>query len=554
MELRGRQAALAAGLVAALVAAPSVRNGFVQDDHWVVEQRPLLRHPGSLAAVLTEPYWPRGFGGVLWRPAVLASYALDYRISASPHWFHAVNVLWAAAAAAALALLATLIAGPTVGLVTGLLFAVHPVHVEATASVVGRAELVAAVGYALALISALRSEQRPAWLVGVALGAALAIGAKEHAATLPAAVLLVFLARDLGRAGWRRSLTAAAPAAACATVIVMLYFVARRAVAGGAFTPGGLAPGLRGLDLVDRAWAMLAISLEWWRLLLFPVRLSADYNPAQLVVTTALTARHGLAAVVWIVAGLAAWRLRASVPGVAVGLVWLVLTILPVSNVIVPTEVIVAERTLFLPSWGVMLALATLGASVPWPRRAKAWLLALALGVGAVRSGARIAVWRDDESFFAAQQRDAPRSFRTLWLEGLEAFRQGQPARGERLLEAAVVAAPEVAGPRDDLAGAYLAAGLWAAAVQQLRTSIAVDSGRAPPWGLLPRALLGAGDTTGAGDAAAMAARRFPEEESVVDAAADVLAGAGRCGEARTLRPRVSCPRAEARARPQVRP
>ena len=542
MELRGRQAALAAGLVAALVAAPSVRNGFVQDDHWVVEQRPFLQHPGSLAALLTEPYWPRGFGGVLWRPAVLASYALDYRISASPHWFHAVNVLWAAAAAAALALLATLIAGPTVGLVTGLLFAVHPVHVEATASVVGRAELVAAVGYALALISALRSEQRPAWLVGVALGAALAIGAKEHAATLPAAVLLVFLARDLGRAGWRRSLTAAAPAAACATVIVMLYFVARRAVAGGAFTPGGLAPGLRGLDLVDRAWAMLAISLEWWRLLLFPVRLSADYNPAQLVVTTALTARHGLAAVVWIVAGLAAWRLRASVPGVAVGLVWLVLTILPVSNVIVPTEVIVAERTLFLPSWGVMLALATLGASVPWPRRAKAWLLALALGVGAVRSGARIAVWRDDESFFAAQQRDAPRSFRTLWLEGLEAFRQGQPARGERLLEAAVVAAPEVAGPRDDLAGAYLAAGLWAAAVQQLRTSIAVDSGRAPPWGLLPRALLGAGDTTGAGDAAAMAARRFPEEESVVDGAVAVLVAARRCREARTLRPAARCP------------
>ena len=272
------------------------------------------------------------------------------------------------------------------------------------------------------------------------------------------------------------------------------------------------------------------------------MRLSADYNPAQLSVTTALTARHGLAAVVWIAAGLAAWRLRGRVPGVAVGLVWLVLTILPVSNVIVPTEVIVAERTLFLPSWGVMLALAALGTSLRWSRPAKAWLLALALGVGAVRSGARIAVWRDDESFFAAQQRDAPRSFRTLWLGGLEAFRQGQPARGERLLEAAVVAAPEVAGPRDDLARAYVARGLWAAAVRELRTSIAVDSGRAPPWGLLPRALLGAGDTTAAGDAAAMAARRFPEEESVVDGAVAVLVAARRCREARTIRPAVRCP------------
>src|SRR2546425_6603948 len=37
---------------------------------------------------------------------------------------------------------------------------------------------------------------------------------------------------------------------------------------------------------------------------------------------------------------------------------------------------------------------------------------------------------------------------------------------GERLLEAAVVAAPEVAGPRDDLARAYVARGLWAAAVR----------------------------------------------------------------------------------------
>ena len=110
------------------------------------------------------------------------------------------------------------------------------------------------------------------------------------------------------------------------------------------------------------------------------------------------------------------------------------------------------------------------------------------------------------------------------------------------MLEAAVVAAPEVAGPRDDLAGAYLAAGLWAAAVQQLRTSIAVDSGRAPPWGLLPRALLGAGDTTGGGDAALLAARRFPQDETVVDGAVAVLVAARRCQEARTLRPAVRCP------------
>src|SRR3989442_12422926 len=94
----------------------------------------------------------------------------------------------------------------------------------------------------------------------------------------------------------------------------------------------------------DRAWAMLAISLKWWRLLLCPVRLSADYNPAQVVVTTALTARHGLAALVWLAAGLAAWQLRGSVPGVAGGLVWLLPAILPGFNRDRPPGGILAAR------------------------------------------------------------------------------------------------------------------------------------------------------------------------------------------------------------------
>jgi len=120
----------------------------VADDQWVVANRQVLEHPSSLAAVLKEPYWPASFGGVMWRPAVITSWALDYRVSSSPHWFHAVNILWAAIATALFALVACELAGPAVGLIVGVLFAVHPVHVEAVANVVGRAELMAAAGFA----------------------------------------------------------------------------------------------------------------------------------------------------------------------------------------------------------------------------------------------------------------------------------------------------------------------------------------------------------------------------------------------------------------------
>jgi protein O-mannosyl-transferase len=512
-----RNAALAAGLLAAIVAAPSLHNGFVSDDHWVIVERPLLQHPPSIAAVLTEPYWPAGFGGVTWRPAVLASYALDYRLGGGAHWFHAMNVLWAGLATALLTLLACQLCDTRTGLVAGLLFAVHPVHVEAVANVVGRAELMAAAGYAAALLCALRVGRHRAYVVGVALAAAFAIASKEHAVTLPAAIVLVLVAR-------RSPVRDAAFPVIAAVVPIVAYFLLRGAFTAGSFASGGLAVGLEHLNLAQRAWAMIPISLQWWRLLLFPAHLSADYSPGQLVASTGFTAMHLLGILVWAAAGWAAWRWRERLPGLALGIVWLVVTVSPVANVLIPTEVLVAERTLYLPSWGVVVAIAAVGMAVPWPARARGLLLAVVLVLAAARSIARSAVWRDDEAQFQALKRDAPRSYRTMWLVGKDEFAAGHWGSGEELLRGAIALAPHVTGPRVDLARYYGTAGLWRPAGQQLEAAIVVDSTLAPAWAMLPRALLGAGDTTGAVAVAREALRRFPGDSGVARSAGAVLA------------------------------
>ncbi len=521
--MTARQAALVAGLLAVAVAAPSIRNGFVSDDRWIVAERSLLQHPASLGAVLQEPYWPVGFGGSLWRPLVLASYALDYRISGSPHWFHAVNVLWAGLAAALLTLLACRLSDPVTGLVTGLLFAVHPVHVEAVANVVGRAELMAAAGYAAALLCALAVERRPVYLIGVALGAAFAIGCKELAATLPAAVLLVYVGRASAggiRAGLR-------PAAA-ALLPILGYYVLHEWVGAGILSAGGTAAGLERLGMAQRTWAMLPVSLQWWRLLLFPAHLSADYSPGDIAVSTGLTGAHILGALVWAAAGWAAWRWRRTVPGIAIGLAWMIITVSPVANIIVPTELLVAERTLYLPSFGVAFALASVGVAWPWPARRRIALLALVVVLGAVRSIARVSVWHDDEVHFQAMKDDAPHSYRTLWMVGRDEFQAGHWGSGERLLRDAIALAPSIAGPRLDLARFYLDAKLYRPAAEQLTAATAVDRGFVPAWTLLPRALLAAGDTARARAAAREALRLFPDEPDVVGSANLVLGAARR--------------------------
>jgi tetratricopeptide (TPR) repeat protein len=407
------------------------------------------------------------------------------------------------------------------GLVTGLLFAVHPVHVEAVANVVGRAELMAAAGYATALLCALNVERRPVYVVGVALGAAFAIGCKELAATLPAAVVLLYVGRGAG-------VRAALRPAAAALLPILGYYVVHEWVGAGILSAGGTASGLERLGMVQRTWAMLPLSLEWWRLLLWPAHLSADYSPGDLVPRTGLTAAHFAGALVWAAAGWAAWRWRKTVPGIAIGLVWMIVTVSPVANIVVPTELLVAERTLYLPSFGIVFALASVGMAWPWPARRRIALLAVVLVAGAARSVTRVSVWHDDEAHFQALKRDAPHSYRTLWMVGKDEFQAGRWGSGERLLREAIELAPAVTGPRFDLARFYWDAALYRPAADQLTAATAVDSGFVPAWTLLPRALLAAGDTVRARIAAREALRLFPDEPDVVASASAVLTAAPR--------------------------
>ena len=534
--LRPTHVAVVAALVAGAVAAPAVRNGYVEDAHWIIEQRPLLVHPPTASALLLEPYWPRSFGGGVRRPAVLVSYSLDRQVSHGAHWVHAVDVLWAALAAGLLALLAAQLAGPSLGLAAGLLFAVHPVHVEVTASGVGRAELMAAAGYAACLLCAWRASVDKRWLIGVFFGSLLAIASKEHAATLPAAVLLLAAGRAaFAGEDWRPALRAALPAAACAAVPIVLYFVARPLVTGAVFNAGGIAPGLKGLGALARAGAMLALSSEWWRLLFVPFHLSADYSPAQVAVTTSFSGAHALALALAVAAALLAWRLRRAAPGVAIGLAWTAITLAPVSNVLVPTEILIAERTLYLPSWGAVLALVSAGAALPWRPRVRTAVLALLVLAGAARSVARASIWRDDDRWFAALQRDAPLSYRTLWMLGQDAFAAQRWGTGERYLRAAIAAAPDLPGPREDLAAFYATGKRWGPAVELLRESLALDSTRTRPWTMLPRALLGAGDTVAAARLAVAAVRRFPRDGDVGYGAIAALVAARDCITARAV-------------------
>src|SRR5438093_1505067 len=135
---------------------PALWNGFALDDLYIIVWNPLVHSVQGVWRAFAAPYWPPDLGGQMYRPLPLAAFAVDWSIARGhPGLFHAVNLLWHAGAAVVVAALARRWADNTsAALAAGLVFAVHPVHVEAVANIVGLGELMAALGVCLAAYAA----------------------------------------------------------------------------------------------------------------------------------------------------------------------------------------------------------------------------------------------------------------------------------------------------------------------------------------------------------------------------------------------------------------
>src|SRR5690348_640442 len=209
-----------------------------------------------------SPYWPPDVGGGLYRPLPIASYSLDWAMSGgSASWFHAVNLVWHAGASVAVASLARRLSGDRAAWTAGLLFAVHPVHVEAVANVVERAEIMAALFVVLAVYAALARDQLWWSLAALACG----VLSKENAIVAPGLIVWAWV---LGIARPSRERVAAYAASWLVFGLVYLTFHAAVLNQGLADSPAPVFVGASPIVVRLTAVATLA---DVARLLVFPL-------------------------------------------------------------------------------------------------------------------------------------------------------------------------------------------------------------------------------------------------------------------------------------------
>ncbi|HST62956.1 MAG TPA: tetratricopeptide repeat protein [Longimicrobium sp.] len=439
-----------ASAAACAVYASAARNGYAMDDELILRRNPLVHGLGRVGELLGSAYWPSS--SELYRPVTLLSFAGEWALFGdAPGVFHATNVLLHAVVSLLVAgLVLRLGGGRAAAAGAGVLFAVHPVHVEAVANLVGRAEVLATLAVLAACHLYLRPGPRGAGrIAGIALLYVAGLLAKESAVALPALLLVVDALRGRAEgegerdgprhgggsgAGVLALLRRNAGLLAALVAGLAAYLLLRQSVLGGAGAGTDPAPYLRDLSTVDRLATAVRLWPEYLRLMLYPADLSAEWGPDALGPATWGEPLVWVGVLLGIGLAAAAWRSWAGGRWIAAAVLWFAAAVLPVSQVVFPVGVLLAERTLYLPSVALAFLLPPLVHAVRrHPARIRPAMMAAAvvLALLAARTWTRTPSWQSTETVLQQLMRDHPDVWLVEWKAAELLVRAGRP--GEAL-------------------------------------------------------------------------------------------------------------------------
>lgn len=420
-------------VVTVVVYANTLFNGFTMDDDPYILHNPAVTSPSWHGFFVPDQVTN------LSRPITFGSFALNWAIGGDhPFGYHLVNVLLNAIVALLLylvlrKLLENVANGELLAWIAALLFALHPIHTEAVASVVGRSELLAAAFLLGAWLLHLQDQPYLALLCFL-----LALLSKESAVVFVPLVL----AGDYAQ-GKLRSIRRYASIA----VVGGAYLVVLRRIQGGHYGPNGITfldnplahipASLRILNAFRIAWKYVALQV-------YPGTLSCDYSYNSILLygnwhrnaPAVIAALFVLVLWIW-----AFWTKKKE--WFLAGAIYL-LAFSVTSNLLTATGTIMAERLAYLPSAGFCLGVALTWIWLEKRQRTTAWaVLGIVLLALAARTVVRNRDWRDNFALFTAGERAEPRSAKMHAGIGEQYLVRGQLDQARQELQTALHIFPD---------------------------------------------------------------------------------------------------------------
>ncbi|MBI5741577.1 MAG: tetratricopeptide repeat protein [Nitrospirae bacterium] len=481
--------AVSVALITFLVYLPALKNDFVEwdDSQYVFENTRIF----SLNAAFLR--WAfTSFHAGNWHPLTWISHALDYAVwglnplghHLSNNVLHSVNTfivvllvvrLWESGPKCSNGLNG-LNKGFIAAATTGLLFGLHPVHVESVAWVSERKDLLCAMFYLLSIISYLHDKTFKTYFFFI-----LALLSKPMAVSLPAVLLVLDfypLERVRSFPSLRTALVKKIPFIGLGVGSSLLTLSAQHAGGTMAFMETVPAPArmLVAVKALSAYLVNIILPLNLVPYYPYPEQvslLSPEYISAALLITA-------------ISAGVYAFKKRKLLPAIWV---YYVVTLFPVLGLVQVGSQAMADRYTYLPGIGPFLAagagaawlcmkfsgLETRGLFLKLFGAGAALLLLLALSYLTVR---QTGIWRNSETLWSyVIEREPVRCFFAYNNRGLAFSRSGELDRAVADLRKAVTLKPGYADAHANLGIVYYKQGRLKEAVDEYMTAIRLNPG-----------------------------------------------------------------------------
>lgn len=483
-----------------VVAAPwlaGFSHPFLYDDVGMIEENPFLENPANVGQVLTGQTLakPNVINGR--RPAVLATYFLDRAWHGlRPAGFRATNlVLHVGCVALLMLLMWRLTRQQFLAAAAGILFGLHPVVSEAVHAPGFRADVLCFLFGLASLHLFIGTKARAtAKRAGGVLFLALALLSKETAVVVPfllAVLIWLFPGAFPAERRTRISIVAICGGVAAGFFVLWALLPTDLQAAGGSWNG-------ESLRFPETVFSVPSLWTRTLRLLLvpWPLNVTPAFEPV-----TSLFSISILLGLGWmLLCGWGAWVARRSWPVLTLGLVWMALFFLPVSN-LWPLLHPVADRYFYpiVPGFAVLAAWVISQQS----RTGRGLGLAVVAALYALLLGLRLGQWESAEKLWmSAYFQNSKSATAATWL-GLLREEAGDPEGACAFYKAAVEANPQAASAWVNWGILEGKAGRWEEAERLLRQAVEVHPEGKAGWQNLAVCLQGQGREAEAAEATA---------------------------------------------------
>jgi tetratricopeptide (TPR) repeat protein len=505
-------------VVVLLAYLPSVRMGWIYDDHVVILTQAPHRSFREFAHIFAERHFPNL---PYYRPITRSTLLFQKAWHGDhPAYFHFGNVLlMGLAALLAYLLLRTpsFCIHPTVALFGAAVFTLHPVASSCVYPISsGRETLVPALWTLLAVYGFLRSNRL--WPLLAWIGFVGALFSKESAIIVPGLFALAdALKHSQGPANrrWPQWIGRYLPA----VVVLLAYLAVRQSLFGGSQYRFGSLFG----PLYSFLYAIQTFFIPTTQLVYEP-SLQVWLSPARL----------GMAMVLFAALCFAAFRAGETVrPAAWFWLGWFALTLLPTANLL-RQEAGYDERYLFLGSLGIV---GILSAVATWKWKAQTvtpwvkWAAVVVVVLCAFVTLHRASYFKDDFAFSWQWLRTDPRSFNAHYNLGLALAREGKVEEALTQYSEALKITPEHAQARNNLGSSLFEIGRVEEAILEFSKALKIDANYADAHFNLGNALARQGRTEEAIIHFQRAVHLAPIKANFQNNLGNALAAAGRIEE-----------------------